>query len=110
MRGAATMNSSKYAGKCLGILKNNQFAKINDDSMKRIESKIQKCVRKLKSQIMNDKYSKLYPTGSSPGKFYGTGKIHKLFYNDTIDQPTLSPIVCNIGTASYHLSKYLVKF
>ena len=74
MRGVATMNSSKYAGKCLGIPKNNQFTKINDDPMKRIESKVQKCVRKLKCQIMNDKYSKLYPTGSNSVKFYGTAK------------------------------------
>ena len=49
-------------------------------------------------------------TGSNAGKFYGTAKINKwLSYNDTIDQLPLRPIVSNIGTASYHLPKYLAK-
>ena len=103
------MDSSKYTEKCLGLLENNGFAKITDDPTKRIESKIQRCVRKLKSKITKEEYSKLYPTGSNPGKFYGTAKIHKLSYNDSIDQLPLRPIVSNIGTASYHLSKYLAK-
>ena len=46
---------------------------------------------------------------SNPSKFYGTAKIHKLSYNDTIDQLPLRPIVSNIGAASYCLSKYLAK-
>ena len=80
------MDSSKYTEKCLGLPENDRFAKTNDYSTKRIDSKIQRCVRKLKSKIMEEKYSKLYPTGSNPGKFYGTTKMHKLSYNDTIDQ------------------------
>ena len=103
------MDSSKYTEKCLGLLKNDQFAKINDDPAERIESKIQRCVRKLKSKIAKEEYSKLYPIGSNPGKFYGTAKIQKISYNDTIDQLPLRPIVSNIGTASYHLPKYLAK-
>ena len=54
-------------------------------------------------------YSKIYPTGSAPGKFYGTAKIHKLSPNDTINELPLRSIVSNIGTATYHLSKYLAK-
>ena len=54
-------------------------------------------------------YSKIYPTGSAPGKFYGTAKIHKLSPNDTINKLSLRPTVSNIGTATYHLSKYLAK-
>ena len=108
-KGVVIMYSSKYTEKCLRLLENDRFAKINDDSMKRIESKIQRYVRKLKSKITEEEYSKLYPTGSNPGKFYGTAKIHKLSYNDTTDQLPLRPIVSNIGTASYHLSKYLAK-
>ena len=103
------MDSSKYTEKCLGLLENDRFAKTNDYSTKRIESKIQRCVRKLESKITEEEYSKLYPTGSNPGKFYGTTKIHKLSYNSTIDQLSLRPVVYIIGTASYHLSKYLAK-
>ena len=35
-----------------------------NDPKKRIESKIQRCVRKLKSKITKEKGSKLHPTGS----------------------------------------------
>ena len=54
-------------------------------------------------------YLKIYPTGSAPGEFYGTAKIHKLSPNDTINELPLKPIVSNIGTATYHLSKYLAE-
>ena len=54
-------------------------------------------------------YSKIYPAGSAPGKFYGTAKIHKLLPNDTINELPLRPIVSNIGSATCHLSKYLAK-
>ena len=43
------MGSSKYTEKYRRILENDQFTKINNDSTKRIESKIQRCLRKLKS-------------------------------------------------------------
>ena len=36
------MDSSKYTEKCLGLLENDRFAKINDDPTKHIESKIRK--------------------------------------------------------------------
>ena len=68
-RGEVIMDSSKYTEKCLGLLENDRFAKTNDYSTKRIESKIQRYVRKLESKITEEEYSKLYPTGSTPGKF-----------------------------------------
>ena len=103
------MDSSKYTEKCLGLLENDRFAKINNDPAERIESKIQRCVRKLKSKIAKEEYSKLYSIGSNPDQCYGTAKIQKIFNNDTIDQLPLRAIVSNIETASYHLSKYLAK-
>ena len=57
-----------------------------------------------KSKITKDEYSKLYPTGSNPRKFYGIAKIDKLSYNDTIDQLPLRPTTFYNGTASYHLN------
>ena len=42
------MDSSKYTEKCHGILENDQFANINFDPTKRMESKIQRCIHKLK--------------------------------------------------------------
>ena len=72
------MDSSKYIEKCLGLLDNEKFVKITDDATKRIECKIERCVRKIKNKTSKTEYLELYPTGSSPGKFYGTAKIHKL--------------------------------
>ena len=63
----------------------------------------------MKLKLSSSIYSKTCPTGSAPGKFNGTAKIHKLPPNDTINELPLRPIVSNIGTATYHLSKYLVK-
>ena len=37
---------------------------------------------------------------------YGTAKVHELAENDNIDNLPLRP---NIGTASYHLEKHLLK-
>ena len=46
----------------------------------------------------------LYPSGSCPGKFYGTAKIHNISSeNDTADDLPIRPIVSNIGTATYDL-------
>ena len=63
----------------------------------------------MKLKLPSNIYSKIYPTGSAPCKFYGTARIHKLSPNDTINGLLLRPIVSNIGTATYHLSKYLAE-
>ena len=54
-------------------------------------------------------YRKLYPTGSNPGKFYGTAKVHKISNDGTVNELPLRPIVSNIGTATYELAKNLAK-
>ena len=45
----------------------------------------------------------VYLSGSCPGKFYGTAKIHNISENDTTDDLPMRPIVSNIGTATYDL-------
>ena len=44
---------------------------------------------------------------SNPGRFCGTAKLHKVPPNDTMEGLPIRPIASNIGTASYHLAKYL---
>ena len=66
-------------------------------------------MRKIKSIPSTEEYKKLYPTGSSTDKFYGTAKVHKIDRNDKVDKLPLRSIVSNIGTASYQLAKYLAK-
>ena len=63
----------------------------------------------MKSKLSLKEYLNIYPTGSSPGKFYGTAKKHKLTPTGTIDDLPIRPIISNIGTASYQLAKYLTK-
>ena len=72
----------------------------------RREAKIQRVLRKIKSRLIIQEYHRLYPTGSCPGKFYGTAKIHKLILNDKVDQLAKRPIVSKIGTATYNLARH----
>ena len=109
-RGVVIMNRSAYLEKCFTLLNNSQFNKLTKDPTHATERKIQRVVRKMKLKLPSSIYSKIYPTGSAHGKFYGTAKIHKLSSNDTINELPLRPIASNIGTATYHLSKYLAKF
>ena len=56
--------------------------------------------RYVKPFIPSEIFSKIYPSGSQPGKIYGLCKVHKK------DHP-LRPVVSMIGTAEYSLAKYL---
>ena len=39
-------------------------------------------LRKIKPNSTDQEYKRLYPSGSAPGKIYGTAKLHKIFLND----------------------------
>ena len=43
---------------------------------------------------------KIYPIGSSSGKFYGKAKMHKPKKNGNINDLPLRPILSNIDTAT----------
>ena len=62
-----------------------------------LERNVQCLLRKIKHKLSTDVYAKLYPTGSSPGNFYGTAKVHKLEINDTVEELPLRPIVSNLN-------------
>ena len=95
--------------KCLSILSTSQFAEIDHDSAVYIEGKVQRTLRKMKNKLPSFVYSKVYPTGSSPGKFYGTVKLYKVPNNRTVEHLPLRRIISNIGTATYDLAKYLAQ-
>ena len=84
-RGIVVINRMKYTEKCLNLLNTDGFVRLNYDSTKTIEGKIQRSLRKIKNSLTKQEYAKLYPTGSSPGKFYGTAKHHKLKSDSTVD-------------------------
>ena len=108
-RGVVILDKSTYVDKCLSLLNTDQFCKLDKDPTKTTESKVQRVLRSVKSQIGETEYKNIYPTGSIPGKLYGTAKVHKLAPNDTVDKLTLRPIISNIGTATYKTAKYLAK-
>jgi hypothetical protein len=51
-----------------------------------------------KSTLTEDTCKQLHPAGSRPPRLYGLPKIHK-------ERVPLRPIVSNIGTPTYQLSK-----
>ena len=102
------MNRGKYFDKFLAILNREQFVQLQKDPTSSLEIKIQ-CTLRKKEKLPTDVHVKLYPTGSSPRKFYGTVKVHKLAKNDTAEELPLRPIVSNLNTATYQLTRYLAK-
>ena len=108
-RGIVIIDRNRYTNKYLNILNTKQFRKLDKDPTKPTEAKIQRALRKIKNHLSNQEYMRIYPTGSAPQKFYGTAKKHKIPANGTISYLPLRPIISNIGTASYQLTKYLVK-
>ena len=63
---------------------------------------------RLKNKFSKKYYQKLYPSSSRPGLFFGLAKVHKLNENNRgVENLPLRPVISNIGTATYELSKYL---
>ena len=92
------------------MLQSKQFVQLNDDPTTKFDRRVQKTLRELKKnkRFTEEEYTKVYPSSSRPGRFYATGKRHKVPEDSTdINQLPLRPIVTNIGTATYGLSKYL---
>ena len=83
-----------------------KISKLEYDPTSKLESKVQRTLRKIKSKLPENVYKKLYPTGSYSGRFYGNAKVHKLSINN-VDDLRLRPIVSNIGTATCEAANYL---
>ena len=93
----------------LAILNTEPFVQLKENPASSLERKVQCTLRKIKQKLSTDVYAKLYPTGSSPGEFYGTAKVHKLTINDTVEELPLCPIVSNLNTDKYQSARYLAK-
>ena len=88
---------------------NYSIRKLNHDPTKKAEKRVQNALCEIKSKLSINEYKRIYPTGLSPGKLYGTAKIHKLSDRDGIGKLPIRPIIYNLNTAAYHLAKYLAK-
>ena len=105
--GLVILDSNQYYDKLDCIVNDTtKFSKIEyqDGSKHPIttdEKSIQSYLyRYFKKSLDSKLYSKVYPSGSNPGKLYGMCKVHK------IDNP-MRPVVSMIGTSQYELAKLL---
>ena len=94
------MDKAKHTDKYLAMLSTKQFLSVETDPTKTLETKVQRILRKIKSKVSEQEYKRLHPTGSRPGKFYGTAKMHDLPLNGNVDDAPLRPIAWNINTAT----------
>ena len=64
----------------------------------------------MKTKFTKAEYKQLYPSASQPGLFFGLAKIHKLKDGQTnVNDLLLRPVISNIGTTTYQISKYLAE-
>ena len=68
---------------------------------------MQRTLWKIKQHLDENEYKRMYPTGSRPGLFYTTAKVHKLLSGEGLSELTMQPIVSNVGTATYETAKFL---
>ena len=97
------MDYNNYANKCLALLNSEQYRKLNDEQH---SGKSKKTLRKLKYKFSDQEYKMLCSSGSSPRKFYGTTKVHKIPKNSDVSQLPVRPNLPNLNTTTYKLSKH----
>ena len=69
---------------------------------------MQRTLRSMKAAFSKVFYRNIYPSSSRPGLFVGLAKVYKVPYNSSdVTLLPLRPVIPNIGTATYQLSKYL---
>ena len=104
--GVAILNSTDYYEKLDKIVNDRStFVELQIDSDKHPliakENFLAYYIRKYLKSV--EGYTKLIPSGSSPGKLYGMAKVHKA-------NVPIRLVVSMIGTPEYELSKFLDNF
>ena len=109
-RGVVILNRTDYITKCETFLNGPEFEQLTEDPTTMFHSSVQNKLRKMKKKFEPAEYNRLYPSASQPGLFFGLAKVHKLKegQNDVKDLP-LRPVISNIGTTTYQISKNLAK-
>jgi hypothetical protein len=93
-----TLNTADYKQKITSILEDPAYRRLTRDPTDSTERKTALFLKK--STLTEDICKQLRSSGSRPPRLYGLTKIHK-------EGVLLRPIVNNIGTPTYQLSKYL---
>ena len=94
-------NRRDYEKSIKNLIKDKaKFKKLSEDVTIKRESKSQRFVRTLKkNKCLDDvEYEKIYPSGSSLAKIYGSPKIHIPFDSNSL--PNFRPIVFCTGTCN----------
>ena len=92
------LNTSDYKQKISSLLEDSAYRTLTKDPTDSIERKTILLLKK--SSPTEETRQQLCPAGSRPPRLYGLPKIHK-------EGVPLRPIVSNIGTPTYQLSKHL---
>ena len=105
-RGVVLLNRRDYHNKLQTIINDrSKFKQITTDKatyLLKLEDKLNRLLRSIKTSIGEPTYNALTSFGSIPGVLYGLPKIHKLHI-------PLRPIISTIGTFNYNLAKFLVQ-
>ena len=57
--GVVILDRTKYIDKCLSMLATKQFSKLDYDPTSKLESRVQRTLRKIKSKLPENVYKKL---------------------------------------------------
>ena len=105
-RGVVILNRDDYENKLQTILNDNtKFRQITTDTatyLMKMEDKLNRVLRPIKTAIGEATYNFITASGSKPGSLYGLPKIHKLLV-------PIRPIISAIGTFNYNLAKFIVQ-
>ena len=109
-RGVVILNRTDYVRKAEAFLNGPEFVKLEADPTKSFQAYVQRTLCGMKSKFDEKLYQKLYPSSSRPGLYFGLAKMHKLKNgSNNVGELPLRPVISNIGTATYELSKYLAE-
>ena len=103
------MDRSIYVNKSENFLNGPEFEKLEHDPTKTFQRQVQESLLSMKKRFNKKLYKKLYPSSSRPGLYYGLAKVHKLKGSNDVNQLPMRPVISNIGTATYELSKHLAE-
>ena len=111
-RGVVIVDKTTYISKAEDFLGGQEFIELQDDPTKSFQTKVQDTLREMKKSFgPATTYDKIYPSSARPGRYYGLAKLHKIANRldeaGIVDELPMRPVISNIGTATYELSRYL---